>query len=303
MRWDAENTENTSGREGRLSVQASPTDDHRPVSLVLARTAEILGDEPFYHELVAGLERGLRPASIPVLLHVVPTRRHEIACYERWKQDGHVQAVVLVDLSPDDERIALVRALGMAAVAVGDPDSAGGLDTVWTLDDEAMAAAVQYLVGLGHRRIAHVGGPMTMAHTQVRARAFDAACARLGARPSRAEGTYLEASGRAAIATLLATGAPPTAVVVDNDLMALGVLDGARALGIPVPGVLSVLAWDDSPLCQLADPPLSAVAHDVQEVGVLTADALLNVIRGAAPRVLCTAPARVVERGSTGTIN
>lgn len=284
-------------------MKASPADDVRPVALVLARTSEILGEEPFYHEFVAGLERGLRSRSIPVLLHVVPTRAHEITCYERWQRDGHVQAVVLVDLSPDDERIALVRSLGMAAVAVGDPGSGAGLDTVWTLDDEAMAAAVQYLVGLGHRRIAHIGGPMTMAHTQVRARAFDAECARLGAQPSRAEGDYLEASGRAAITTLLATSPPPTAVVVDNDLMALGVLDGARALRIPVPEVLSVLAWDDSPLCQLADPPLSAVAHDVQDVGALTAAALVNAIDGGRAQVLYTPPARVVERGSTAPIN
>jgi len=174
---------------------------------------------------------------------------------------------------------------------------------VWTLDDEAMAAAVQYLVGLGHRRIAHIGGPMRMAHTQVRARAFDAECQRLGVEPSWAEGDYHEASGRAAIATLLATSAPPTAVVVDNDLMALGVLEGARARPARVPEALSVLAWDDSPLCQLADPPLSAVAHDVQDVGVLTADALLNAIGGGEARVRCTTPATVVERGSTATIN
>ena len=273
------------------------------MALVLARASETLGEEPFYQEFVAGLERGLRRWSVPVLLHVAPSREHELLCYERWHADGHVQGVVLVDLVRDDPRIDTVRRLGLPAVAVGSPTAGRGLDTVWTQDDRAMAGAVARLVDLGHRRLAHLGGPMSMTHTQVRADAFDRECLRLGAEPLRVEGDYLEVSGRSATTTLLEAAHPPTAVIVDNDIMALGVLGEARSRGVAVPEQLSVLAWDDSSLCQLATPALSAVAHDVPAVGVLTARAMRNALSGRPSRTLTAPAAQVIERETTQFIN
>ena len=82
--------------------------------------------------------------------------------------------------------------------------------------------------------------------------------------------------------------------------MALGALDMAQQLGIPVPGALSLLAWDDSAQCQLSEPPLSAVSHDVQVIGMLAGQALLEEIASASTRSIVIPPVVIIARESTG---
>jgi DNA-binding LacI/PurR family transcriptional regulator len=81
--------------------------------------------------------------------------------------------------------------------------------------------------------------------------------------------------------------------------MALGALREARRRDVAVPADLSLVAWDDSALCQLAAPPLSAVSHDVQGLGELVGAAMAEVLAGAPVRVITAAPAVLVVRGSS----
>jgi DNA-binding LacI/PurR family transcriptional regulator len=274
------------------------TQAQRRVGLVLARASRVLGEEPYYHEFLEGLERLLTPVGVSVLVQVVTDRSAESATYERWSAGDHVDGVVLVDLSPDDERVALVHRLALPAVVIGPPSTASGLPTVWTDDAGFAREAIRFLAERGHRVIGHVSGPKSFAHTQLRQAGAEAEATARGTRLLHAEGDYSYESGRAATARLMADS--PTAIVCDNDLMALAALDELRERGLAVPGDISVVAWDDSALCQLAVPPLSAMSHDVGRIGELAAQALLNAMHGAAPAVYEAPAARLVARESTG---
>ncbi|MBM9504211.1 LacI family DNA-binding transcriptional regulator [Actinacidiphila acididurans] len=273
-----------------------------PVGLALVRDAEVLGAEPFFHEFIAGMERVLVPLGVPVLLQVVATVRQAGERMRAWARYGQVQGMILIDLLPGDERVALVKELGMPAVVIGDPETAGGLPAVWTQDDVAMRDVVAGLVGAGHTHLGHVGGPAQMAHTIIRRRTFEAVAAEHGVRTTVFDGDYSEAAGVRAIAALAASAERPTALVFDNDVMALGALHEAGRRGLAVPADLALVAWDDSALCQLAVPPLSAVGHDVQELGELVGNALAQALAEGAPaaggRVVKAAPARLVARGA-----
>ncbi|MFC4591218.1 LacI family DNA-binding transcriptional regulator [Sphaerisporangium corydalis] len=269
------------------------------MGLALVRDAEVLGAEPFFHEFIAGMERVLVPLGVPVLLQVVATIRQASDRMRAWAAQGQVQGMILIDLLPGDERVALVGELGMPTVVIGDPVTAGGLPAVWTQDEVAMNDVVAALVAGGHTHLGHVAGPAEMAHTIIRRRTFNAAAAGLGVRTTTFEGDYSEAAGVRAVTTLAGIDDRPTALVFDNDVMALGALHEARRLGLAVPADLSLVAWDDSALCQLADPPLSAVSHDVQALGELAGATLAEVLSGAPPRVIMTAPATLVDRGSS----
>lgn len=120
-------------------------------------------------------------------------------------------------------------------------------------------------------------------------RTFQAAAAGHGVRTTTFEGDYSEAAGIRALTALGALADRPTAVVFDNDVMALGALHEAGRLGLTVPADLSLVAWDDSALCQLATPPLSAVSHDVQELGELVSHTLADALV-AAPATTVNAP-------------
>ncbi|MFI7545106.1 LacI family DNA-binding transcriptional regulator [Actinoplanes sp. NPDC049599] len=273
------------------------TQAQRRVGLVLARASKVLGEEPYYHEFVEGLERVLTPAGVSVLVKVVIDRQAETETYERWAERGRVDGIVLVDLAPDDDRVALVNRLGLPAVVIGAPSTASGLPTVWTDDAGFAREAIRFLAERGHVAIGHVSGPLTFVHTQLRREGAQAEAEARGVRLLHAEGDYSYESGRAAIGEIL--GAGPTAIVCDNDVMALAVLDALREKGLAVPADISVVAWDDSAQCQLAVPALSAMSHDVGRIGELAAGAMLDAMGGAPPAVYQAPAAHIVVRDST----
>ncbi|MBO3095727.1 hypothetical protein [Cellulomonas dongxiuzhuiae] len=89
------------------------------IGLVLARPARLLRLEPFFKELIGGMEEALSSADRSLLLHVVPDHDAEIAAYRRWGQGHRVDAVVLVNLVDADPRLAVLRELAIPTVVVG----------------------------------------------------------------------------------------------------------------------------------------------------------------------------------------
>ena len=284
-------------------MSANPT---RPtaVGLVLRRSARQLATEPFYVELIAGMEQVLLRRGLHVLMQVVDGAgaqgmEAEIASYHRWFSGDTIRGVVLVDLVPDDPRPEILHRLGLPAIIVGEPGPDAPLPSVRTDSYNAMREAVSGLAALGHRRIARVTGLTALVHTRERTRAYHEAVSSLGLTPLYAEGDYSAESGAGATALLLDQPEAPTAIIYDNDVMALAGLDVTRSRGIAVPETLSILAWDDSQLCRLATPPLSAMSHDVNAQGMLAARLLLEVLDGGWPADVVTPKPVFLQRGST----
>jgi DNA-binding LacI/PurR family transcriptional regulator len=160
---------------------------------------------------------------------------------------------------------------------------------------------VRYLAALGHRRIARVGGIAGLAHTVIRTDAFTAACAALGLAGAVTVPTdYTGEAGAAATRELLAGSPRPTALIFDNDIMAIAGLTVAQDLGLRVPADLSVVAWDDSPVCELVHPPLTALTRDIRGYGAHAARVLLAALAGEPVASQQAAPAQLTPRGSTG---
>ncbi|MDM8085047.1 substrate-binding domain-containing protein [Cellulomonas cellasea] len=271
------------------------------VGLVLARPARMLGLEPFFMELIAGIEEVLASDGRSLLLHVVPDHDAEIAAYRRWGKGEMVDAVVVVNVVAEDPRLPILTELGIPAVVIGGPTRDLPFSNVWIDNAQAMRDAVAHLVSLGHLHLARVSGPSTLAHTQTRTEAFLSECTRRGAEGTVVEGDYTELSGTRSTRALLGRRGAPSAIVYDNDVMALAGLGVAQEMGVPVPDQLSILAWDDSALCRLAHPPLSAMSLDVYAMGAQAADCVLNLLAGG-PVASHTAPLpRLVARGSTAS--
>lgn len=273
------------------------------IGMVLTRPARMLGLEPFFMEFISGIQGALADRSIALLLQVVPSIEAEIAVYERWWGTTRVDGVVVTDMRTNDPRVPVLERLGLpAVVAASDPEVAGRLASVWSDDDAAMADTVRHLAALGHRRIARVGGIPELAHCARRTEAFRRTVAelRLG-RPLVVDTDFSGEQGARATRRLLTRPNPPTAIVFDNDLMAVAGLGVANELGIEVPGRLSLVAWDDSMLCRLTHPPLSALRSDVAALGAEVAAHLLEIIDGAEPSSRRSPAPELSVRGSSGT--
>ncbi|MCA1188817.1 LacI family transcriptional regulator, partial [Saccharopolyspora sp. 6T] len=100
---------------------------------------------------------------------------------------------------------------------------------------------------------------------------------------------------------VLAAGA--TAVIAHNDLVALGVVSGARALGVHAPDGLSVVGFDDIPLAEITHPALTSIAAPIERAGAVSLELLGRAVAGqrTLPRTL-RLPTQLVVRGTTGPV-
>jgi DNA-binding LacI/PurR family transcriptional regulator len=270
------------------------------IGLALCRPARTLGVEPFFMELISGVESELSGRSYALTLQVVNDPDAEIAVYRRWWGERRVDGVLLCDLRIDDRRVPALEELGLPAVIIGGPGNTGALAHVWSDDAAALTEAVEYLAALGHRRIARVGGLSELLHTRIRSTAFDEVCRRLGLAPSVTVcSDYTGEDGARATRRLLSSADRPSALIYDNDVMAIAGLAVAQEMGLHVPADLSIVAWDDSALCQLVHPPLTAISRDIPAYGALAARQLLAAIAGEAAGGLRDGGAHLVPRGST----
>ncbi|GHD27438.1 LacI family DNA-binding transcriptional regulator [Streptomyces galbus] len=270
------------------------------IGLAICRPARLLGLEPFYMEFISGIESVLAERNCSLLLRLVGSLEEETRLQQSWWRERQIAGSILVDFHQEDPRTGPLRELGLPAVAVGHPTLTGGFPSVWTDDAVAVAEAVRYLAALGHRRIARVGGPAGLGHSAIRAKAFEETMAALGldGRP-HVETGFSGEEGARATRSLLLSADRPTAIVYDNDLMAVAGLGVAAEMGVSVPDELSLLAWDDSQLCRLTHPTLSAMSHDVHGFGAQVTRVLFDVIAGQDVVSRPVATPSLVPRAST----
>lgn len=142
-------------------------------------------------------------------------------------------------------------------------------------DDAAIQSSVAHLRSLGHHRIGLAIGPRRFVPSQRKIAAFLG----LGFPESSVERTIFTAEGgQVAAGRLIETG--HTAVVCGSDIMALGVIREAHSRGLSVPGDLSVIGFDDSPLMAFTNPALTTVRQPVQAMCEAAVSGLLHAIGG-----------------------
>jgi LacI family transcriptional regulator, repressor for deo operon, udp, cdd, tsx, nupC, and nupG len=271
------------------------------VGLVVARPPEVFRADAFFPTFISGLETVLSEHGHALLLMVA--EHDDTTTYRRLAGEGRVDGVFVTDLRVDDPRPALLAELGLPSVVIGpalcdDPTPTLGID-----DGPGVRASVEHLVGLGHRRIAHVAGPQDMVHGRSRRRAWAAALEAAGLPEGVCvEADFSAASGAAATRTLLDLPEPPTAIVYANDLMAIAGISLAQSRGIAVPEALSVTGFDDVEISAHLQPSLTTVSTDVVTWGRSAATRLLDLIRGLEPTPVDLPPARLVVRASSGPV-
>jgi DNA-binding LacI/PurR family transcriptional regulator len=270
------------------------------LGLVMARPASTLGVEPFFMKLMSGIENTLAARSTALVLQVVPDHDAEVEAYRRWWAERRVDGIFLIDLRIEDKRVLVLEELGLPAVVIGGPGHHGRLPGVWSDDASAMAMVVEYLAALGHRRIARVAGPSGLLHTELRSRAFADVATRLALTSAVTVATDYSAEQGAQATRRLLSGTPrPSAVIYDNDVMAVAGGSVAHEMGVDIPRDLSIVAWDDSVLCEIVHPPLTVLSRDIMAYGARAAERLLALLDGESVGDFEDAMPRLITRGST----
>jgi LacI family transcriptional regulator, galactose operon repressor len=173
-------------------------------------------------------------------------------------------------------------------------------------DDEGGAVlAVEHLVGLGRRRIAHITGPERFEAVRLRRDGFRKALARHGLDAPKngyLSGVWSEEWGREAVAKLFSAGrGAPDALFCGNDQIARGAADELRERGIEVPDRVSIVGFDNWEIvAEATRPPLTTVDMNLTELGREAARRLIEMIDGKQLRGVRRLPCSIVVRESCG---
>jgi DNA-binding LacI/PurR family transcriptional regulator len=242
----------------------------RAASLLARRRSRLIGvmldiRSDYHGELVEDVHEAAEQHGYDLVLSTVTRTRDERRAVETLL-DSRCEALVL--LGPDAPA-AWLAALDrqLPVVVVGRPIGSPGVDIVRAADDQGVSLSVDHLVSLGHSDIAYVDGGAGEIATG-RRRGYQHAMRRHGLRDRIRviPGDHTEEAGIQAgiqVAAVLTGPAPaPTAVVTFNDRVAVGLLDALSRAGVAVPGDISVVGYDDSPLSRLAHVGLTTVSQN-----------------------------------------
>ena len=235
---------------------------------------------PLFPPIARGIEERLEPAGYTSLLANTdndPERERLSFTALRARQvDGYITATA----RRDHPLLHQIAGGGQPVVLVNRVTDDTTLPSVVADDPDGMRHAVEHLVGLGHRRIAHLSGSLELSTGAQRLQAFEDALAACGIRSDPAltpvTGAYSEAEGARVTRELLAAGHDVTAVVAGNDLLALGCLDALREAGLDCPRDISVVGFNDMDWVDRLSPALTTVHVPHYQLGAEAADLLLE---------------------------
>jgi LacI family transcriptional regulator len=258
---------------------------------------------PFFPELVKSIEDAAFESGYNIILVNTNYDAGRAADYVRRLIELKVAGVALMTTEFDfqliDELAArkvpvVLHNVGRTGVHMSDVlvDYASGIDE-----------AIKHLVELGHTRMAHIAGPSRFRSAIIRREAFLESFKRyLPGMPEPAvyEGDFKFAGGRQAAEKILENESLPTAVVVANDMMALGAMQEFRQAGLEIPKDISIIGFDDITFAALAEPPLTTVCSPRAEIGRKAIEALMATIKhsGVSGEVV-RVQTYLVSRGTT----
>lgn len=272
------------------------------VGIVLARPAEVLGNEAFFGGFIAGLQDTLSARDCSLQMKIVKSTEAEIATYRRWFSQRRVDGIVMVDLQEDDPRIPALEALDRPALVIGGPGHHGRLPAVYVDDAQAMRLILEHLAARGHRVIAHVAGTTSYLHIAQRRRTFQQVCAEHGITALHQDAGFGYDGAQRATEALMDLPERPTAIVFDSDEMALAGCRVLIARGIAIPDGVAVASFEDSALAQLHHPPITAIGRSAVDYGRAAGQRILELVdakNGAGDRETRVIEPTLLVRGST----
>ena len=276
------------------------------IGFVLRQSPDQAFADHFLPQVLAGLSRAATMQGYHILIEPIPPEE-STGAYTQLVRERHVDGIVLSGPRFDDEDLLRIHAEGEPVVLMGQLPGTG-LPFVDVDNVGGAAKATRHLIDQGHRRIAMI----TNANLSYTASAdrlagyrqaleaagidFDEALTRYGA--------FTPLSGESAMAELLQLEPRPTAVFVASDTVALGALKAIRSNGLDVPQDIAMVGFDDVPLAEFVEPPLTTVRLPAYGLGWGAADMLIRLLNEEdirEPSVILET--ELIVRESCGAVN
>jgi LacI family transcriptional regulator len=257
--------------------------------------------DPAYPPIIRGIEDGLAAHGyVAMLANTDGDARRQQRIVETMRARA-VDGLILATVARDDPALSRLAAAVPVVTVVRASDDPHVASVVHDQED-GIRRILTHLVSYGHSQVAAIAGPQTLSTGYRRYRAFEAQRKLLGigrAKPNTAfAAAFNESEGERCAEELLARRQPFTAIVCANDRLAVGAIAALRRHGLSCPEHVSVTGYNDMPLADRLSPALTTVRVRHQKGGLESAELLVELMRGGAPRHVVL-PVEIVIRGST----
>lgn len=254
----------------------------------------------FFGSAVKGIEAGLADTGFAAIVVSGHWDAVEEAARVRLLMARRIDGLVILGGHLGDEDI-VEFARHQPIVVTGRRLNAHNLLSFALDQEHGGYLATRHLLALGHRRIAHLAGPLDQIDAAQRLAGYERALreATVPLDPALlVHGDFHEASGMLAMNHLLDSAQPVTAVFAANDQMALGARMALYRRGVRVPEEMSIVGVDDIPAAAYSTPPLTTVRQPIYEIGLAAANALLSLLGHSRPGVSLPALELIVREST-----
>jgi DNA-binding LacI/PurR family transcriptional regulator len=240
--------------------------------------------EPAYARIVRGAMARANELGVVVLLaedpDSGPSKKVSLEMQARMIEESRVDGLIIASIRPGHPMLRAIEESSLPHVFVN-RSLPGSRRNVTMRDDAASRLAVAHLTELGHTRIAHLSGPPRLDPSARRLQAFRSAMRELGVpRPVVAHARFTSSEAARGTRELLLADPDLTAIYTSNFTQGIGALAEIRASGRRVPEDVSVITYDDLPIADALEPPLTTIRMPMEELGGAGVDSLLAQMAG-----------------------
>jgi LacI family transcriptional regulator len=239
-------------------------------------------DSAYQLEIIRGVEEQLESTGYRMAVSATHGQSQRERQWVAKVVDGSTDGAILVLADGHAAHLETLRRRGIPFVVVDHRGELGpDVPSVGATNFAGGRMATEYLLSLGHRRIATISGTPVLGCSQERVSGYRAALEAAGVTLDpdlcRVGNFHYEAGYRETCA-LLDLPEPPTAIFAGNDMQAVGALNALRARGLSCPDDVSIVGFDDVEIAALISPALTTVRQPLAEMGTFAATMLLRLI-------------------------
>jgi len=249
---------------------------HKLIGLVLPDI-----QNPFYVDVVRGVEDTASRQNFSVMIGNFDQDEEKERLFLEVLQSESIDGLIIAPSSGKDQHIHRVIEKGYRVVCIDRGLLSADVDVVKVNNEAGAFGAIEYLIGLGHERIAHITGDPSIPTTRERNAGYEAAMSKHGVEIDpelvrSSDSSYV--SGARLMKELLKLPTPPTAVFTANNLLTLGALKSIHESKLSIPGDISIVGFDDMYWSVSLNPPLTAVRQSGYDIGRRAAELLVQRI-------------------------
>ncbi|WP_405100278.1 LacI family DNA-binding transcriptional regulator [Oceanobacillus sp. FSL H7-0719] len=275
----------------------------KTIGVILPSSADKALQNPFFPEILRGIGSITHKEQYSMMLSSGQTETEIFSEVERMVYGSYVDGLILLYSRLNDRVTNFLREQEFPFVIVGKPYEY--INEITHVDNDNFAAGkeiTEHLIGMGHKEIAFIGGAKDLFVTIDREKGYQVALYEAGIQNQEeyiVHTEFLKAGGREAVEDLLALKKRPTAIVVSDDLISLGVLSMLEDSGINVPGDISLVSFNNVYLSEIIRPALTTIDIQINELGAQSAKALIEkTLNKSEPAKRITIPHRIIYRDS-----